>query len=87
MHSDQPWDAELVCKYLGAGVLVRPWEERGQVTPAAAIREAIERAMRSEEGATVRDKARALGQAIRAAVADGGSSRRDLDDLVAYVTR
>ena len=87
MHSDQPWDAELVCKYLGAGVLVRPWEERGQVTPAAAIREAIERAMRSEEGATVRERARALGQAIRAAVADGGSSRRDLDDLVAYVTR
>uniref|UniRef100_A0ACD5YEH4 Uncharacterized protein n=1 Tax=Avena sativa TaxID=4498 RepID=A0ACD5YEH4_AVESA len=87
MHSDQPWDAELVCKYLGAGLLVRPWEERGDVTPAAAIREAIERAMRSEDGAAMQQRARALGDAVRAAVADGGSSRRDLDDLVAYVTR
>lgn len=87
MHSDQPWDAELVCKYLGAGVLVRPWEERGDVTPAAAIRGAVERVMRSEEGATVRERAKALGEAVRAAVADGGSSLRDLDDLVAYVTR
>uniref|UniRef100_A0ACD5WMY2 Uncharacterized protein n=1 Tax=Avena sativa TaxID=4498 RepID=A0ACD5WMY2_AVESA len=87
MHSDQPWDAELVCKYLGAGLLVRPWEERGDVTPAAAIREAIERAMCSEDGAAMQQRARALGDAVRAAVVDGGSSRRDLDDLVAYVTR
>ncbi|CAM0907208.1 unnamed protein product [Alopecurus aequalis] len=87
MHSDQPWDAELVCKYLGAGLLVRPWEERGEVTSWADIRGAIEKAMRSEEGAAVRERARALGDAVRAAVADGGSSRRDLDDLVAYVTR
>uniref|UniRef100_A0ACD5YYU3 Uncharacterized protein n=1 Tax=Avena sativa TaxID=4498 RepID=A0ACD5YYU3_AVESA len=87
MHSDQPWDAELVCKYLGAGLLVRPWEERGDVTAAVAIREAIERAMRSEDGAAMQRRARALGDAVRAAVADGGSSRRDLDDLVAYVTR
>jgi cis-zeatin O-glucosyltransferase len=87
MHSDQPWDAELVCKYLRAGLLVRPWEERGDVTPAAAIRGAIDRVMRSDEGVAVRGRARALGDAVRAAVADGGSSSRDLDDLVAYVTR
>jgi cis-zeatin O-glucosyltransferase len=87
MHSDQPWNAELVCKYLRAGILVRPWEERGDVTPAAAIREAIERAMRSDEGAAVRERARALGDAVRAAHGNGGSSSRDMDDLVAYVTR
>ncbi|TVT98005.1 hypothetical protein EJB05_56722, partial [Eragrostis curvula] len=87
MHSDQPWDAELVCKYLGAGVLVRPWEERYDVTPAAAIRVAIERVMASDDGAAMRCRAAALGEAVRAAVADGGSARRDLDDLVAYMTR
>ncbi|XP_003562518.1 cis-zeatin O-glucosyltransferase 1-like [Brachypodium distachyon] len=87
MHSDQPWDAELVCRYLGAGILVRPWERRGEVTPAAGVRDAIERAMRSEEGERVREAARKLGEAVRADVAHGRSSRRDLDDLVAYITR
>ncbi|GJN10792.1 hypothetical protein PR202_ga28915 [Eleusine coracana subsp. coracana] len=87
MHSDQPWDAELICKYLGAGVLVRPWERRHDVTPASAIHEAIERVMASDEGAAIRRRAAALGEAVRDAVADGGSSQRDLDDLVAYITR
>ncbi|KAF0907376.1 hypothetical protein E2562_015868 [Oryza meyeriana var. granulata] len=87
MHSDQPWDAELVCKYLGAGVLVRPWERRYDVTPAAAIREAIEKAMVWQDGAALRARATAIGEAVRAAVAEGGSSRQDMDDLVAYLTR
>ncbi|WVZ83236.1 hypothetical protein U9M48_030405 [Paspalum notatum var. saurae] len=32
MHSDQPWDSELLCKCLKAGFLVRPWEKHSQVT-------------------------------------------------------
>ncbi|CAL5071337.1 unnamed protein product [Urochloa decumbens] len=87
MHSDQPWDAELVCKYLRSGVLVRPWEQRHDVTPAAAIRDAIGRVMASDEGEEMRLRAAALGEAVRAAVAEGGSSRQDLDELVAYMTR
>ncbi|KAJ1292262.1 hypothetical protein BS78_02G378500 [Paspalum vaginatum] len=87
MHSDQPWDAELACKYLRAGLLVRPWEQRHDVTPAAAIRQAIETVMASDEGAEMRRRASALGEAVRAAVAEGGSSRQDLEELVAYVTR
>ncbi|CAD6216797.1 unnamed protein product [Miscanthus lutarioriparius] len=87
MHSDQPWDAELVCKYLRAGVLVRPWERRHDVIPAAAIRDAIDRVMASDEGAEIRRRAAALREAVRSAVAEGGSSRQDLDELVAYVTR
>ena len=65
MHSDQPWDAELVCKYLRAGVLVRPWERRHDVIPAAAIRDAIDRVMASDEGAEIRRRAAALGEAVR----------------------
>jgi cis-zeatin O-glucosyltransferase len=87
MHSDQPWDAELVCKYLGAGVLVRPWEQRHDVTPAAAIGEAIGRVMASDEGTEMRRRAAELGEAVRGAVAEGGSSRHDLEELVAYMTR
>ncbi|KAM0901368.1 hypothetical protein ACQ4PT_020054 [Festuca glaucescens] len=39
MHSDQPWDAEFLCKYLKVGLLVRPWEKHSEVVPAAAIQE------------------------------------------------
>ncbi|RLN34415.1 putative cis-zeatin O-glucosyltransferase [Panicum miliaceum] len=84
---DQPWDAELVCKYLRAGVLVRPWEQRHDVTPAAAIREAIEKVMASDEGTEMRQRAAALGEAVRGGVAKGGSSRQDLEELVAYMAR
>ena len=68
-------------------MLVRPWERRHNVNPAAAIRDAIDRVMASEEGAEIRCRAAALGEAVLGAVAEGGSSRRDLDELVAYVTR
>uniref|UniRef100_A0A0D9W820 Glycosyltransferase n=1 Tax=Leersia perrieri TaxID=77586 RepID=A0A0D9W820_9ORYZ len=87
MHSDQPWDAELVCKYLKAGVLVRPWEKHGEVVPAEAIQEVIEEAMLSEKGMAIRRRAKQLGEAVRASVADGGSSRKGLDDFVGYITR
>jgi len=68
-------------------VLVRPWERRHDVTPTAAIRDAIDRVMALEEGAEIRQRATALGEAVRGAMDQGGSSRRDLDELVAYVTR
>jgi cis-zeatin O-glucosyltransferase len=87
VHSDQPWNAELLCKYLRVGVLVRPWERRHDVTPASAICAAIQTVMASDEGAAMRRRAEVLGEAVRDAVADGGSSRRDLDGLVAYMTR
>jgi cis-zeatin O-glucosyltransferase len=72
MHSDQPLVAELVCKYFKAGVMVRPWEQHGAVTPAGAIREVISKVMTCDEGLAVREKANALGESIRASVAEGG---------------
>ncbi|KAK1684582.1 hypothetical protein QYE76_045430 [Lolium multiflorum] len=87
MHCDQPWDAELVCNYLKAGVLVRPWEKHGEVIAAKAIQDVIEEVMLSERGMAVRQRATALGNSVRASVADGGSSRKDLDDFMAYITR
>ncbi|XP_020182396.1 putative cis-zeatin O-glucosyltransferase [Aegilops tauschii subsp. strangulata] len=87
MHSDQPWDAQFVEKYLGAGLLVRPWEKHGEVTPAATIQQAIETAMVGEEGLAMRRRAMALGEAVRACAAAGGSSRKDLQDFTAHLTR
>ena len=87
MHSDQPWDAELVCKYLKTGFLVRPCEKHAEVIPAAAIREVIEKIMVSQEGLAMRQRAVALGEAVRASVATGGSSQKELEDFVAHITR
>jgi cis-zeatin O-glucosyltransferase len=35
----------------------------------------------------VRQRAKELGEAVRASVADGGNSRKDLDDFIGYITR
>jgi cis-zeatin O-glucosyltransferase len=87
MHSDQPWDAELICKYLDAGLLVRPLEMRSTVVQSDTIREVIDRAMVSEEGLQMRKCAEKLGESIRASVADGGSSHKDLEEFIAHITR
>ncbi|XP_074559725.1 cis-zeatin O-glucosyltransferase 2-like [Curcuma longa] len=84
MHSDQPINAALVVDYHGAGVAVRGGGEAvGREEIAAAIR----RVMVGEESEGVRQRARALGEVLRAAVADGGASRAELDAFVALITR
>ncbi|KAM3388890.1 hypothetical protein ACQJBY_011184 [Aegilops geniculata] len=87
MHSDQPWDAEFICKYLKAGLLVRPLEQRSTVVPSEVIREVIEKAMVSDEGLQARERANALGVSIRASVAQGGSSHLDLHKFIAHIAR
>ncbi|CAD6260033.1 unnamed protein product [Miscanthus lutarioriparius] len=62
MHSDQPWDSELLCKYLKAGLLVRPWEKHADIIPAQAIQKVIEEAMLSDGGMAVRQRAKELGR-------------------------
>ncbi|CAN6268269.1 unnamed protein product [Urochloa humidicola] len=87
MHSDQPLNAELVCKYLEAGVLVRPVEKQMEVVPRATIQEAIEKMMISDEGHKIQQRAMAIGEAVRSSAAVGGASRKDLDDFIAHITR
>jgi len=87
MHCDQPWDAELVCNCLKAGILVRPWEKHNEVIAAKVIQDVIEEVMITDKGMALRQRAAALGNAVRASVAEGGSSRKDLDDFIAYITR
>ncbi|CAL5018492.1 unnamed protein product [Urochloa decumbens] len=90
MHSDQPWDAVLVCEYLKAGFLVRPCEKHAEVVPAATIQrviETFERMMVSDEGRAVRKRAQEVGEAVRASAAASGSSRKDFEDFIAHITR
>ncbi|CAM0873231.1 unnamed protein product [Alopecurus aequalis] len=87
MHSDQPWDAELLCKYLRVALLVRPYEKHAEVVPADTIREVIHEVMLSQNGIEMRQRAKVLGEAVRASVTEGGSSSQDMDQFVAYITR
>lgn len=86
MHSDQPRNTLLVTHILGTGVLVRDWAKRNELTPAMAIRDSILRLMINEEGKEVQRRAKAVGQAVRKAMAEGGSSKADLDAFIAYIT-
>jgi cis-zeatin O-glucosyltransferase len=43
--------------------------------------------MVSEEGLQMRKRAEKLGESIRASVADGGSSHKDLEEFIAHITR
>ncbi|KAJ6835110.1 cis-zeatin O-glucosyltransferase 2 [Iris pallida] len=87
MHSDQPRNAIMAESYLKVGVTVRDWDDRDRVVSAAEIEEAIEKVMVLDEGKEVRERAKALGEAIRLAVSDGGSSRTDMDLFIARITR
>ncbi|GJN02105.1 hypothetical protein PR202_ga19427 [Eleusine coracana subsp. coracana] len=87
MHSDQPFDAELICKHFKAGFLVRPGEKHREVVPAAKIREVFERLMGTDEGRVVRERATALRDAVRADAAVGGASHKDFEDFISHITR
>lgn len=87
MHSDQPRNAIMAKSYLKVGVTVRDWDDRDRVVSAAEIEDAIEKVMVLDEGKEVRKRAKALGEAIRLAVSDGGSSRTDMDLFIARITR
>ncbi|XP_020096556.1 cis-zeatin O-glucosyltransferase 2-like [Ananas comosus] len=86
MHSDQPRNAQLVARVLGAGVAAREWAARGGVVAAAAIRDAVVAFMLGDEGAAARSRARLVGDQLRRAAAEGGSSRTDFDAFVADIT-
>jgi cis-zeatin O-glucosyltransferase len=43
--------------------------------------------MASDEGTEMRRRAAELGGAVHGVVTDGGSSRQDQEELVAYLTR
>ncbi|TVU14937.1 hypothetical protein EJB05_38434, partial [Eragrostis curvula] len=58
-----------------------------KVIPAAKIQEAFEKLMATDEGREVRQRASALGKAIRADAAVGGSSHKELEDFIAHITR
>ncbi|XP_072962826.1 cis-zeatin O-glucosyltransferase 1-like [Typha angustifolia] len=87
MHSDQPVNAFFVTKYLKVGVMVREWDRREELVMAKDIVEAINKIMVYDEGKEIKQRINALGEAVRAAVSDGGVSNTALESFIAHITR
>ncbi|XP_020266834.1 zeatin O-xylosyltransferase-like [Asparagus officinalis] len=86
MHSDQPRNATMVCEYLKAGVLVRGWDQ--ETVSGSEVERAIERMMGTDdEGKEIRKRAKGLGEEIRGAVKENGSSKAEFDSFVQHITR
>jgi UDP:flavonoid glycosyltransferase YjiC (YdhE family) len=78
MGADQFTDARLLAE---AGVAVPVAEGADAVPDAGTMAAAIATAV-GKEGETVRERAAELGRLAAAAVAEGGSSHRDLEEFV-----
>ncbi|KAJ4746696.1 Glycosyltransferase [Rhynchospora pubera] len=87
MHSDQPWNAVLVCNDLKVGVIVRDWDRRNEILLAGEIEEAIKKVMVYDSGDEIKQRTKKLGEDVMQAAADGGSSNIELLGFIAHVTR
>ncbi|XP_073282918.1 zeatin O-glucosyltransferase-like [Primulina huaijiensis] len=87
MHSDQPTNGFLISEILKVGIVVREWDQRGEVVKASTIENVVRRLMASEDGEEIRKRAEELGAAMRRATEEGGVSRLELDSFVAHITR
>lgn len=86
MHSDQPRNTVLITKVLKIGIVVRAWENRGELVSAVRIENAVRTLMRSAEGDELRQRAAELSGAVKKSVMNG-SSHKEMDSFVAHITR
>jgi cis-zeatin O-glucosyltransferase len=87
IHSDQPRNTVLFTKFLKIGFTLRDWNRSGELVAAEAVEKGVRRLMMSEEGGEARRRAAELGGAVRQSVAEGGSSRIELDSFISHISR
>ncbi|CAN4118550.1 unnamed protein product [Withania somnifera] len=86
MHSDQPRNTVLITKVLKIGIVVRDWENHGELVSAVRIENAVRSLMGSAEGEELRRRALELSVAVKKSVMNG-SSRKEMDCFVDHITR
>ncbi|XP_039138156.1 zeatin O-xylosyltransferase-like [Dioscorea cayenensis subsp. rotundata] len=86
MHSGQPRNATCLSEYLKVGFMVRDWEHRMEVVSSMVIVEVVKRLMVSDEGMEVKKRARELGEQIRVGVSHGGSSWKEMQSFISYIS-
>ncbi|KAJ0967179.1 hypothetical protein J5N97_024096 [Dioscorea zingiberensis] len=87
MHSDQPRHALMITEYLKVGVMVRDWGKRNETTKGEEVEMAVKKVMVDEQGKEIRRRAKEMGESIRAATKEGGSSHEELEAFIAHITR
>lgn len=87
IHSDQPNNANLLCKVLRIGVAVRDWAYNSELVMSNTIENAVKTLMISEEGKEMKERAAKLGEVIKGSVAKGGVSCSERDAFIAYISR
>ncbi|KAK8951784.1 putative cis-zeatin O-glucosyltransferase [Platanthera zijinensis] len=88
MHSDQPANAFLVTEVLMTGIPVKKGTAEEELVTAETVRESLERLMAGgDEGKELRRRAREMGEKLRAAVKEGGSSKQDFDAFLDRIMR
>jgi cis-zeatin O-glucosyltransferase len=87
IHSDQPRNTVLLTKFLKIGFTLRDWNQSGELVAAEAVEKGVRRLMTSEEGGEARRRAAELVGAVRQSVAEGGSSRIELDSFISHISR
>ncbi|KAG0450806.1 hypothetical protein HPP92_026526 [Vanilla planifolia] len=89
MQFDQPRSAEVLVGRWRVGVMMREWEKRKELVKAGRVEEVVRLVMESEEGKEMRERERArkMGEDVRAAAGEGGPSVIDLDSFVSHINR
>ncbi|KAJ0967178.1 hypothetical protein J5N97_024095 [Dioscorea zingiberensis] len=87
MHSDQPRNALMITECLKVGVMVRDWGKRNETLKGEEVEMAVKKVMVDEQGKEIRRRAKELGESIRAATKEGGSSHEELNAFIAHITR
>lgn len=85
VFAEQFYNEKLVTDVLkiGVGVGTKKWKEVvGDFVKRDAIEKAVKEIMVGEKAEEMRSRAKALGEMARRAVEEGGSSFRDLNDLI-----
>ena len=87
MHSDQPFNAILITKFLKVGVAVMEWEQRDELVTSLMISGAVRKLMVSDEGDEIRKRVKKLGDEVKKSTAVGGVTRIEWDSFIAHITR
>ncbi|KAJ0967177.1 hypothetical protein J5N97_024094 [Dioscorea zingiberensis] len=82
-----PRQALMITEYLKVGVMVRDWGKRNETTKGEEVEMAVKKVMVDEQGKEIRRRAKELGESIRAATKEGGSSHEELNAFIAHITR
>ncbi|KAJ0967175.1 hypothetical protein J5N97_024092 [Dioscorea zingiberensis] len=82
-----PRNALMITEHLKVGVMVRDWGKRNETLKGEEVEMAVKKVMVDEQGKEIRRRAKELGESIRAATKEGGSSHEELNAFIAHITR